>query len=208
MRPGTPFTDDQEQCGGRERAEHHEVIRQGELSQTDSKRGGQDSENREGRLYGEKPAKEVSKAFVGDLVKEKAEGKNDGARDDPIGGGPKYSRLIEERAKGRPRNQQPDSIENGEHADVNERQVARPAAKEEKCDRGESDSEKSDGGRNNRELPAQLRARKRCHGLSQGKRAGVRRVGHVGLNCIQVHRHLPLGQSRRLVRGAWWVVDF
>ena len=141
--------------------------------------------------------------FVGDLVKEKAQGKNDGARDDPIGVGPKYSRLIEERAKGRPRNQQPDSIENREHADVNERQIARPAAKEEKCDRGESDSEKSDGGRNNRELPAQLRARKRCHGLGQGKRAGVRRVGHVGLNCIQVHRLLPLGPSRfGPVRGA------
>ena len=124
--------------------------------------------------------------FVGDLVEEEAEGKNDCARNDPIDVAPKHSRLVEERAKGRARSQQPDRIENAQQAKVNQRQVARPAAKTEKSDCSESGRQNSDGGRNVGELPAQLRARERNHGLSQEKRACVRRVGHVGLNCIQV----------------------
>jgi hypothetical protein len=88
---GAPFTSDQEQQGGHERPEHHDVVRVTELGQADSGRGGEDSENRKDRLCGEKPAKELSQVFADDLLKGEAAGKNDGARDDPIDVVPKHS---------------------------------------------------------------------------------------------------------------------
>ena len=92
--------------------------------------------------------------FVGHLVKEEAEGKNDGARDDPIDVAPKHWRLVEERAKGRASSQQPDGVKNAQQAKINQRQIACPAAKTEKSDCSEGDRQNDDGGRNNREFPA------------------------------------------------------
>jgi len=61
-------------------------------------------------LCGQQPAEEISEVFVGDLVKEEAEGKNDGARDDPIDVIPEHLRLIEERAEGGEKSQEPNSV--------------------------------------------------------------------------------------------------
>ena len=118
--------------------------------------------------------------FADDLVKEEAAGENQDTRDDPTDVAPKLWRLAEERAKGRERSQQPDGIENGEQAEVNQRELASPAAKAEKSDCGESDRQKGHGGCRVGELPAQVRARERNLGLSQEKRACIRRVRHVG----------------------------
>ena len=98
-RAGRRFAGGQEHRRGCERAKHHNIVRDAELGQVDSKRRGEDSENREGGLCGEKPAKEPPEVLVGELVEEEAEGKNDGARYDPIDVIPKRSRLIEESAK-------------------------------------------------------------------------------------------------------------
>src|SRR6266481_276612 len=156
MRVRAPFTGDQEQRDSHEHAEHHNVVREEDLGQADSERGGENSEHREDRLCGEKPAKELSQVLVGELVEEEAEGKNNGAGDNPIDVVPKHSRLVEERAEGWAKSQQPDGIENAEQAEVNQRQVVRPAAKEEKSHCSKSDRQKNDGGRNVGEFPAQL----------------------------------------------------
>jgi hypothetical protein len=124
--------------------------------------------------------------FVGELVKEQAEGKNDGARDAPIDVIPKRLRRFEERAEQGESNQQPDRVKYAQQTKVNQRQVACPASKTEKSNCRESGSQNRDGGRNRRDFPAQVPARKGCHRLSQEKRACVRRVGHVGWNRIQV----------------------
>ena len=89
-----------EQPGGHERAKHHEVVGNAELGQTDSERRGKDSENREERLCCKKPAKKRPHMFVGELVEEEQEGKNDGARDGPIDVVPKHPRLMEDGAEG------------------------------------------------------------------------------------------------------------
>lgn len=128
--------------------------------------------------------------LAADLVKEKGAGKKDSARDDPIDVVPKHSRLVEKRSEGC-EIQQPNSIETAEQGEVNQRQVACPAAEEEKNDCGKGDRQDSDGGRNFSELPAQLGARERNHEWSRKKRGYVR---HVQLYCSQftIHRNSGL----------------
>ena len=70
------------------------------VGQADAQRCGKDSKNREERLCYKKPAKKLSEVFVDELVEEEAEGKNDGASDDPIDVAPKHQLLMEKRAEG------------------------------------------------------------------------------------------------------------
>ena len=115
---------------------------------------------------------------------------------------PKHRRRVEQRAEGREVSQQPDGVENAEQAEVNQREVARPAAKPEKSDCGESDRQESRGSRSVGELPTQVRTRKRNLGLSQEKRGCVGNVQHLGWTCSQVTTQSTSGSKYGALRNA------
>jgi hypothetical protein len=147
---------EQGQSGDDAGGEHDDAVCVVELYQTAAERGGKDSESGEKYLCRKKPAKELPEVFAADLVKEKTEWNRNGAVDVPIQIGPERWRLVEKRAKEPRANQQADSIENAEQAEVNQREVSGFTAKEEKSHGDKGYGQKSDSGGDVEEFPTQI----------------------------------------------------